>query len=117
MARQTKSDARDWLRLGLESLGDAVVTTDGAGRITYLNPAAERLTGAGAESARGKLLNQVLRLVLWGLLGSLLAYNYYALSLPGSGSLDVLGSWAGLLTTIVGGLVALFAAYRLEGAA
>jgi PAS domain S-box-containing protein len=63
MARQTKSDARDWLRLGLESLGDAVVTTDGAGRITYLNPAAERLTGASAEAARGKLLNQVLRLV------------------------------------------------------
>jgi PAS domain S-box-containing protein len=63
MARQTKSDARDWLRLGLDNLGDAVVTTDGAGRITYLNPAAERLTGASAESARGRLLNQVLRLV------------------------------------------------------
>src|SRR5687768_16858861 len=63
MARQTKSDARDWLRLGLENLGDAVVTTDGAGRITYLNPAAERLTGASAESARGRHLNQALRLV------------------------------------------------------
>ncbi len=70
----------------------------------------------GRSNGRTRL-NQVLRLVLWGLLGSLLAYNYYALSLPGSGSLDVLGSWAGLLTTIVGGLVALFAAYRLEGAA
>ncbi|HVG06363.1 MAG TPA: ATP-binding protein [Thermoanaerobaculia bacterium] len=63
MARQTKSDARDWLRLGLESLGDAVITTDSAGRITYLNAAAERLTGASAESGRGRHLNQVLRLV------------------------------------------------------
>jgi len=63
MARQTKSDSRDWLRLGLESLGDAVVTTDGAGRITYLNAAAERLLGAAADSARGRLLNQVLRLI------------------------------------------------------
>ncbi|MFP5286363.1 MAG: ATP-binding protein, partial [Thermoanaerobaculia bacterium] len=63
MARQNRSDARDWLRLSLESLGDAVVTTDGAGRITYLNAAAERLTGASADSARGRLLNQVLRLV------------------------------------------------------
>src|SRR5687767_14228257 len=63
MARQTKSDARDWLGLGIKSLGDAVVTTDSAGRITYMNAAAERLTGASAESARGRLLNQVLRLV------------------------------------------------------
>ena len=63
MARQTKSDPRDWLRLALESAGDAVVTTDSAGRVTYLNPAAERLTGASADSARGRLLNQVLRLV------------------------------------------------------
>ena len=53
MARQTKSDSRDWLRLGLESLGDAVLTTDAAGRITYLNAAAERLIGASGESPRG----------------------------------------------------------------
>ncbi len=63
MARQTKSDSRDWLRLGLESLGDAVLTTDAAGRITYLNAAAERLIGAGGESPRGRHLNQALRLV------------------------------------------------------
>jgi len=29
----------------LESIGDAVITTDTAGRMTYLNPVAERLTG------------------------------------------------------------------------
>ena len=63
MARQTKSDSRDWARLTLESACDAIVTTDAAGRVTYMNPAAERLTGAGADSARGRLLNQVLRLV------------------------------------------------------
>ncbi|HET9229263.1 MAG TPA: PAS domain-containing protein, partial [Thermoanaerobaculia bacterium] len=63
MPRQTKSDSRDWARLTLESAGDAAVTTDAAGRVTYMNPAAERLTGAAADSARGRLLNQVLRLV------------------------------------------------------
>ena len=63
MAKQTRSDTRNWLRLALESLGDAVVATDGAGHITYLNPAAERLTGGSAEPAHGRHLNQALRLV------------------------------------------------------
>jgi PAS domain S-box-containing protein len=52
--------------LTLDSLGDAVITADEAGRVTYLNPAAERLVGLGgkpAEEARGKLLSQVLQLV------------------------------------------------------
>ncbi|HWM89226.1 MAG TPA: ATP-binding protein [Thermoanaerobaculia bacterium] len=63
MPRQTKTDQRDWLRLALDNLGDAVVATDDTGRVTYLNPAAERLTGASVDSARGRLLKQVLRLV------------------------------------------------------
>jgi two-component system CheB/CheR fusion protein len=60
---QTRSEQRDWLRLTLDSLGDAVVAADAAGRVTYLNPAAELLAGTGAEDALGKFLNQVLRLV------------------------------------------------------
>jgi two-component system CheB/CheR fusion protein len=59
MPRETKSDQRDWLRLTLGSLGDAVLTADEAGRVTYLNPAAERLIGMGGEEAQGKLLSQV----------------------------------------------------------
>jgi diguanylate cyclase (GGDEF)-like protein/PAS domain S-box-containing protein len=37
----------------LESIGDAVVTTDTAGRMTYLNPMAERLTGWRTSEALG----------------------------------------------------------------
>jgi diguanylate cyclase (GGDEF)-like protein/PAS domain S-box-containing protein len=37
----------------LESIGDAVITTDTAGRIMYLNPVAERLTGWRTTEALG----------------------------------------------------------------
>ena len=37
----------------LESIGDAVVATDTAGRMTYLNPMAERLTGWRTSEALG----------------------------------------------------------------
>ena len=44
---------------------------------------------------------------LWGIIGSLLVYNYYALALPGSNSFTSLGIWAGLATTLFGGLLGL----------
>jgi diguanylate cyclase (GGDEF)-like protein/PAS domain S-box-containing protein len=37
----------------LESIGDAVITTDTSGRMTYLNPVAERLTGWRTNEALG----------------------------------------------------------------
>ena len=43
--------------------------------------------------------------LFWGLAGSLLLYNYYALGLPGTAVLAPYGSWAGLLTTLFGGAV------------
>jgi beta-N-acetylhexosaminidase len=45
---------------------------------------------------------------LWGIIASLLAYNYYALGLPGADLLAPLNTWAGLVTTIGGGLSGLF---------
>ena len=35
----------------LDSIGDAVVSTDLAGNVTYLNPVAERMTGWSASEA------------------------------------------------------------------
>ena len=46
----------------LHSIGDAVVTTDAAGRVEYLNPVAERLTGQALATARGRPLHEVVRL-------------------------------------------------------
>lgn len=43
----------------LHSIGDAVVTTDQHGNISYLNPIAERLTGWSNELARGQRLEEV----------------------------------------------------------
>jgi PAS domain-containing protein len=37
--------SEQWLRVTLFSIGDAVITTDSTGRVTFLNPVAESLTG------------------------------------------------------------------------
>ncbi|MBK8989426.1 MAG: hypothetical protein IPM39_25755 [Chloroflexi bacterium] len=46
--------------------------------------------------------------VLWGLAGGLLIYIYYALGLPGTAVFSSFGGWAGLITTLVGGVIGLF---------
>ncbi|GAO36185.1 hypothetical protein SCT_1587 [Sulfuricella sp. T08] len=47
----------------LHSIGDAVITTDGAARVEYLNPVAEQLTGWKTQDAYGKLLTEVCVLI------------------------------------------------------
>lgn len=46
---------------------------------------------------------QGIRRLLWGLVGGLLLYNYYALEMPGAGLLSGLGSMAGLVLVVLGG--------------
>ena len=43
----------------LNSIGDAVISTDEKGNIEFLNPIAENLTGYSKEEARGKYLDEV----------------------------------------------------------
>jgi PAS domain S-box-containing protein len=50
---------REMLRVTLASIGDAVITTDTAGRVTFLNQVAESLTGWGQKQARGQALEAV----------------------------------------------------------
>jgi diguanylate cyclase (GGDEF)-like protein/PAS domain S-box-containing protein len=50
-------------QLALNSLAEAVIATDERGRITFMNPAAERLTGSEAAQAAGKLLEEIVSLV------------------------------------------------------
>jgi diguanylate cyclase (GGDEF)-like protein/PAS domain S-box-containing protein len=47
----------------LNSIGDAVVSTDRAGAVTYLNRVAEGMTGWLIEEARGRRFEDVLRIV------------------------------------------------------
>jgi beta-N-acetylhexosaminidase len=65
--------------------------------------------GAGYWLGRdqGGTVAEAVRCMLWGLLGALTAYNYYALNLPGASALSALDSWGGLLITLFGGLVGL----------
>ena len=55
--RWTHSDA------ALDSIGDAVLCTDAAARVTYLNRAAEALTGWTREAASGRPVLDVFRIV------------------------------------------------------
>jgi PAS domain S-box-containing protein len=54
---------RDRIKVTLEAIDEAVITTDTEGLITFLNPAAERLTGWRLRDARGVPLMKVMELV------------------------------------------------------
>lgn len=47
-------EEKERIRLTLQSIGDAVVCTDAQGRLTYLNPVAERMTGWPKDEAVGQ---------------------------------------------------------------
>ena len=51
------------LRVTLASIGDGVIATDADGRVTFLNPLAEALTGWTQEEAMSHPLSEVFRIV------------------------------------------------------
>ena len=56
-------DRERWLATTMRSIGDAIISTDAAGRINYMNPVAEALTGWTVDQARGRMSEEILRLV------------------------------------------------------
>jgi PAS domain S-box-containing protein len=62
-ARTEIAEQREWLHVTMNSIGDAVITTDNVGKITYLNPAAEELTAWSSAEAAGKSLEEVFRII------------------------------------------------------
>jgi PAS domain S-box-containing protein len=62
-AQRRAANARELIQVTLRSIGDAVITTDNAGRVTYLNAVAESLTGWMQKDALGQPLDSVFRIV------------------------------------------------------
>src|ERR1700677_3644706 len=44
-------ESEEWFRVTLSSIGDGVIATDEQGRVSFLNPVAERLTGTSLTQA------------------------------------------------------------------
>ncbi len=56
-------ESEERLAVTLNSIGDAVIATDAGGRVTRLNPLAERLTGWSYEEAAGRPVEEVFRVI------------------------------------------------------
>ena len=56
-----------WLSTAMRSIGDAVIMVDLAGKITFLNPAAESLLGVALSDTLGQSARSVMRLDEWPL--------------------------------------------------
>jgi diguanylate cyclase (GGDEF)-like protein/PAS domain S-box-containing protein len=62
-AEQAIFAEKERAQVTLQSIGDAVISTDAEGRIEYINPAAETLTAWTLAEARGQPIGAVLKLV------------------------------------------------------
>jgi diguanylate cyclase (GGDEF)-like protein/PAS domain S-box-containing protein len=62
-AEQAIFAEKERAQVTLQSIGDAVISTDADGRIEYINPVAESLTAWTLEEARGRPIGEVLSLV------------------------------------------------------
>lgn len=60
---ETLFQEKELAQVTLQSIGDAVLTTDAFGRIKYLNPVAKFLLGCSQISAEGLLLEEVFGIV------------------------------------------------------
>jgi diguanylate cyclase (GGDEF)-like protein/PAS domain S-box-containing protein len=56
-------DEKERAQVTLDSIGDAVITTDHNGTVTYLNPIAEELTGWNEEEAYEQPLEKVFQII------------------------------------------------------
>ncbi|MEO1349418.1 MAG: EAL domain-containing protein [Cyanobacteria bacterium J06635_15] len=57
------AEEKELAQVTLHSIGDAVITTDAAGKVRYLNPVAETLTGWTAQEAQGRLILEVFQII------------------------------------------------------
>ncbi len=62
LRRESNARSEEY-RLTLHSIGDAVIVTDGEGRITLMNFTAEQLTGYAFHEVRGRELDDIFKIV------------------------------------------------------
>jgi PAS domain S-box-containing protein len=60
---QELQQQREWFQVTLSSIGDAVITTDALGAVTFLNPIAEAMTGWTSAEAAGVPLSNIFSIV------------------------------------------------------
>lgn len=60
---RTLYESQEEFKTTLYSIGDAVITTNSKGKIKYLNPVAEELTGWDEKSAYGNNLEEVFKII------------------------------------------------------
>ena len=63
IAQRRTTESREVFRVTLRSIGDAVITTNNEGRITYINEVGESLTGWSHEQALNQPLERVFQIV------------------------------------------------------
>ncbi|HTG73807.1 MAG TPA: PAS domain S-box protein, partial [Terriglobia bacterium] len=63
IAEAERVEAQQLLTATLASIGDGVIVTNGAGRVTFINPEAERLTRWKSAEAVGKRLPAIFRVI------------------------------------------------------
>lgn len=60
---QELANSNELLRVTLDSIGDAVITTDDQARVVWLNPVAQNITGWRKEETQGLPIAEVFRIV------------------------------------------------------
>ncbi len=56
-------EEKERAQVTLQSIGDGVITTDADGRVDYINPVAQDLTGWDMRGARGKHVNEIMTII------------------------------------------------------
>ncbi|HEX8185183.1 MAG TPA: PAS domain S-box protein, partial [Blastocatellia bacterium] len=63
ISKNSESEQREWLQVTLSSIGDAVIVTDADGRVVFMNPVAQSLSGWEQQEAVGKPLEVVFNIL------------------------------------------------------
>jgi PAS domain S-box-containing protein len=63
LAEESLRKQSEWLRVTLASIGDAVISTDAEGKVTFMNGVAESLTGWTQAEGMGRPLSDVFHIV------------------------------------------------------